>query len=50
MALGHIYRSSDHRGDALAYWLRHYNEHRPHSSLQARPPITRLHNIPRQDI
>jgi transposase InsO family protein len=48
-ALGHIYRSSDHRADALAYWLRHYNEHRPHSSLQGRPPITRVHNVPRQD-
>jgi transposase InsO family protein len=49
-ALGQIYRSSDHRADALAYWLRHYNEHRPHSSLQGRPPITRVHNVPRQDI
>jgi transposase InsO family protein len=48
-ALGHIYRSSDHRADALAYWLHHYNEHRPHSSLKGRPPITRVHNVPRQD-
>ena len=48
-ALGHIYRSRDHRADALAYWLRHYNEHRPHSSLTGRPPISRVHNVPRQD-
>jgi len=34
-ALGHIYRSSDHRADALTYWLRHYNEHRPHRTLRA---------------
>ena len=49
-ALGQTYRSSDHRAHALAYWLHHYNEHRPHSSLQGRPPITRVHNVPRQDI
>jgi len=49
-ALGQIYRSSDHRADALAYWLRHYNQHRPHSSLNGRPPISRVHNVPRQDI
>jgi transposase InsO family protein len=48
-ALGHIYRSSDHRADALAYWLRHNNEQRPHSSLDGRPPISRVHNLPRQD-
>ena len=48
-ALGQIHRSSDHRAHALAYWLHHYNEHRPHSSLQGRPPITRVHNVPRQD-
>jgi transposase InsO family protein len=49
-AHGHIYRSSDHRADALPYWLRHYNEHRPHSSLGGRPPISRIHNVSRQDI
>jgi len=48
-ALGHIYRSSDHRADALTYWLRHYNEHRPHSALGGRPPITRIHNLSRHD-
>lgn len=48
-ALGQIYRSSDHRAQALSHWLRHYNEHRPHSSLGGRPPISRVHNVPRQD-
>jgi transposase InsO family protein len=47
--LGQIYRSSDHRAQALSHWLRHYNEHRPHSSLGGRPPISRVHNLPRQD-
>jgi transposase InsO family protein len=48
-ALGQTYRSSDHRAQALSHWLRHYNEHRPHSSLGGRPPISRVHNVPRQD-
>jgi transposase InsO family protein len=49
-ALGQIYRSSDHRARALSHWLRYYNERRPHSSLGGRPPISRVHNVPRQDI
>jgi len=49
-ALGHIYRSSDHRAQALSDWLRYYNERRPHSSLGGQPPISRVHNLPRQDI
>jgi transposase InsO family protein len=48
-ALGQVYRSSDHRADALTYWLRHYNEQRPHSSIGGRPPISRVHNVSRQD-
>jgi transposase InsO family protein len=48
-ALGHIYRSSEHRADALTYWLRHYNEQRPHSALDGNPPISRAPNLPRQD-
>jgi transposase InsO family protein len=47
--LGQTYRSSDHRAQALSHWLRYYNEHRPHSSLGSRPPISRVHNVPRQD-
>jgi transposase InsO family protein len=48
-ALGQIYRSSDHRADALTYWLRHYNEHRPHSALGGHPPLSRAPNLSRQD-
>lgn len=47
--LGRIYRSSDHRAQALSHWLDHYNTRRPHSSLGGRPPISRVHNLPRQD-
>jgi transposase InsO family protein len=48
-ALGQTYRSSDHRAEALSHWLRYYNERRPHSSLGGRSPISRVHNVPRQD-
>jgi transposase InsO family protein len=49
-ALGQLYRSSDHRAAALSHWLQHYNMRRPHSALDGRPPISRVHNLPRQDI
>ena len=49
-ALGQVYRSSDDRAVALSHWLRYYNERRPHSSLGGRSPISRVHNVPRQDI
>ena len=49
-ALGQIYRSSDHRAQALSHWLKHYNQRRPHSSLGGQPPLSRVHNVPRQDI
>jgi transposase InsO family protein len=49
-ALGQVYRSSDHRAQALSHSPSYYNEHRPHSSLGGRPPISRVHNVPRQDI
>lgn len=48
-ALGQTYRSSDHRARALTHWLSHYNTRRPHSALNGRPPISRVHNLPRQD-
>jgi transposase InsO family protein len=48
--LGQIYRSSDHRAEALSHWLSYYNQRRPHSSLGGQPPISRVHNVPRQDI
>ena len=48
-AYGMTYRSHRHRNAALAHWLEHYNHHRPHSSIGARPPISRVHNLRRQD-
>jgi len=41
-AYGQRYRNSDARAAALPIWLRHYNYNRNHSSLQNRPPISRL--------
>jgi transposase InsO family protein len=48
-ALGQVYRSSEHRAAALSHWLEHYNRRRPHSALGGCPPISRVHNVPRQD-
>jgi transposase InsO family protein len=39
------YRSSAVRAKALAGYLRWYNRRRPHSSLRARPPISRVSNL-----
>jgi transposase InsO family protein len=36
------YAHSRLRTAALKHWLRYYNEHRPHSSLGAVPPLSRL--------
>ena len=36
------YRTSGLRTRALRHWLRYYNRQRPHGSLDARPPFTRL--------
>jgi len=44
-ARGQLYRNSSTRNRALKHWLRHYNHHRPHSSLGGQPPITRAHNL-----
>jgi len=46
---GLTYASSDHRARALPHWLRYYNEQRPHSSIGGRPPISRVHDLSRQD-
>jgi transposase InsO family protein len=48
-AKGLRYRNSTARNRALPHWLRHYNERRPHSSLGGQPPISRAHNLSRQD-
>jgi len=49
-AYGLVYRSHHDRTAALPHWLNHYNTTRPHSSLGDRPPISRVHNVRRQDI
>ena len=41
-AYAYIYPSSKHRARALSGWTRWYNNHRPHGSLNAQPPITRV--------
>ena len=48
-AYGLLYQSHRERAKALPHWLNHYNTARPHSSLQGRPPISRIHNVRRQD-
>jgi len=48
-AKGMRYRNSTARNRALAHWLRHYNQRRPHSSLGGQPPISRAHNLPGQN-
>ena len=49
-AYGLIYQSHHDRGRALPHWLQHYNHTRPHSSTGGQPPISRVHNVRRQDI
>jgi transposase InsO family protein len=49
-AYGLTYQSHRERAQALPHWLNHYNTARPHSSLGGRPPISRVHNVRRQDI
>lgn len=48
-AYGLVYRSHHDRAAALPHWLNHYNTTRPHSSLGGQPPISRVHNVCRQD-
>jgi transposase InsO family protein len=48
-AYGLVYSSHRERAAALPHWLRHYNTARPHSSLEGRPPISRVHNLRGQD-
>jgi transposase InsO family protein len=47
-AYGRLYSRSAQRRAALASWLHHYNWHRPHTSVDGRPPITRV--IPAHDL
>lgn len=41
-AYAYAYPNSSTRAAELPYWLHHYNFHRPHTALNAMPPITRL--------
>jgi transposase InsO family protein/transposase-like protein len=41
-AYARAYQNSDQRSAELATWLHRYNWHRPHGSLKAKPPISRL--------
>jgi transposase InsO family protein len=41
-AYAQAYPTSDHRGAELPIWLHRYNWHRPHASLKAKTPISRL--------
>ena len=41
-AYAQAYPSSDRRAQELPVWLHRYNWHRPHGSLQSKPPISRL--------
>ena len=49
-AHGLVYASHRERAHALPHWLNHYNTQQPHSSLDGQPPISRVHNLRRQDI
>ena len=46
---GLSYASSTHRASALPHWTEHYNKRRPHSGIGNQPPISRVHNLRRQD-
>ncbi|MBR0766608.1 IS481 family transposase, partial [Bradyrhizobium japonicum] len=48
-AYARAYDTSDQRAEDLPIWLHHYNWHRPHGSLQAKPPISRL-GLPQDDL
>jgi transposase InsO family protein len=48
-AKGVRYRDHAARNSALPHWLAHYNERRPHSGIGGHPPLSRAHNLSRQD-
>lgn len=48
-AYAHSWPRSSDRARALRSFIRYYNRKRPHSSLRDRPPISRVHNVHRQD-
>jgi transposase InsO family protein len=48
-AYARAYETSDQRAAELPFWLHRYNWHRPHGSIGAKPPISRIgltsHNL-----
>ena len=46
---GQMYLTDRHRATALPYWIRYYNEQRPHSALAGKSPISRVRNLPGHD-
>jgi transposase InsO family protein len=45
-AYARLYNSEAERRAALPDWLHFYNHHRAHSAIGARPPVSRLTNVP----
>ena len=45
-AYARFYDSTSQRNAALPGWLHFYNQHRAHSAIGGRPPVTRLTNLP----
>jgi len=43
-------RPTDTAPRALPYWIRYYNEQRPHGALGGQSPNSRVRNLPRHDI
>jgi transposase InsO family protein len=41
-----VYASNQARLDHLAWWLHHYNHHRPHTAHQGAAPMTAVNNLP----
>jgi transposase InsO family protein len=48
-AHGQIWPDSARRDRALSSFLRYYNRRRPHSAAAGRPPISRVHQVRKQD-
>ena len=48
-AYSRTWPTSHSRARSLQSFIRYYNRQRPHSSLQDRPPISRIHNVRGQD-
>lgn len=47
-AFSRHYNTESARRAALPEWLHQYNHHRPHTAIGAKPPISRLTNLPGQ--